>query len=192
MVRCSGAATCELGYAVDYGLGGATPYTIFRSDDGGTDWSYDPIPTTVGGISDFGCSSASVCFAAGNGIASTADGGSTWSASVSQSSMNAEGVTTVADISCVPGGRCWAVGSGGTGAYILDTVTGQQSTSRLPVCAGARLPEIGDPCRPAFADVGALGRPLVLVWQRSLCPGGPPVVVASAGVDPFGIGETRG
>lgn len=160
LVRCRSALSCQFGYAVDYGLGGATPYTMFRSDDGGIDWTYERIPSTVGNVSAFDCTGPGVCFAGGNAIASSNDGGAVWSESVSQGSVAAAGLSAVSEISCVPTGNCWAVGSGGAGAYILDTVTtqvsrsSQLSASRVPVCAGARLPEIGDPCRPAFAMSG--------------------------------------
>ena len=70
------------------------------------------------------------------------------------------------------------------------------SRMNRPSPASRYVPAPGFPRSETLAgqhrDVGALGRPFVLVWQRSFSPGRAPFVVASAGVDPFGIGETRG
>ena len=184
LVRCSTPSVCQFGYDVSTGLGGPTPFTIFRTVDGGTDWSYEKIPTTLT-ASTFSCAGADSCFAVGNRIASSSDGGSAWATSVSQSSMNSSGVSTLADISCVAADECWSVGSGNTGAYILDTVsTGSSGSARsssaaLPLCAGPRLPEIGDPCRPRFAMSGLSVAPSC--WTGSSSSHGP---AQTAGASP--------
>lgn len=183
-IRCSDAVHCWQGFVVDYGLGGPTPFDLFATSDGGAHWRYQPLPASEPSPSTVSCVSNESCVSVGQGISESADGGSNWVADLPPTSLSAKGINGLNDVSCTGPKRCWAVGQGASGAFILDTmgVPGFSGAARiLPVCPQGRLPEIGAPCRVASSLTGLFAAPSCLSRAGSAPATGTSVTGATTG-----------
>ena len=121
-LSCPSASVCEA-----VGLVNSRP-GIYRTTDGGTTWSAQPVPAGMTSLSGVSCASTSVCEAVGSGSADvigTTDGGATWSAQPVPAGLN--GLTGV---SCASVAVCEAVGYGGSADVIGTTDGGATWTSQ--------------------------------------------------------------
>ena len=96
---------------------------VISTGDGGSSWTAQPIPATVGYLSDISCSDRHFCAAVGqltqtsNGqgtIITTSDGGTTWTAGTVP-----VGIFDVTAVACQANRRCLAIGTAATGSAAL-------------------------------------------------------------------------
>ena len=143
---CVSSSRC---WAVGSSAGGAgTPNgaAVITTTDGGTTWTVQPIPATVGYLSGISCSDQRHCTAVGqatqtsNGqaaiIITTTDGGETWNAATIPA-----GILDVTAVACQPNRRCLATGTTATGTAALAASPGQpgwvQRGALPPTLSGA-------------------------------------------------------
>lgn len=106
------------------GTGGApNGAAVIATHDGGASWTTQPVPASVGFLSDVSCSDRHYCVAVGqlvqtsNGqgaITTTSDGGATWTAATVP-----PGVLDVTAVDCRANRRCLAIGTVATGSVAL-------------------------------------------------------------------------
>lgn len=96
---------------------------VVTTGNGGSSWTAQPIPATVGYLSDISCSNRHFCAAVGqltqtsNGqgtIITTSNGGTTWAAAAVP-----PGIFDVTAVACQANRRCLSIGAAATGSAAL-------------------------------------------------------------------------
>ena len=122
-VDCAGPRHCWAVGSTVGTAGAPNGAAVITTADGGSRWTAQPIPATVGYLSDISCSNRHYCAAVGqatqtsNGqgaIITTSDGGATWTAAPVPT-----GILDVTAVACQPNRRCLAIGTAATGSAAL-------------------------------------------------------------------------
>ena len=119
--------------------------SVVATANGGSSWSVEAIPATVGYLAGLSCSDLDHCTAVGqatqtsNGqgvIIATANGGVTWTQATGPA-----GVLDITAVDCRPNRHCLAMGTTATGTAILATSPTQPTWTQLgllpPALTGA-------------------------------------------------------
>jgi hypothetical protein len=128
--------------------------SIETTNDGGSAWVSESVPTDAPGLTSVSCGSANQCVAVGTGegpaegtttTLSTRNGGTSW-----QETIPSSNVYSLTSVSCASGSRCIAVGNqvvgSSTSGVILGTTDGgriwkeQAVTKVLPQLSGVSCP----------------------------------------------------
>ena len=119
-----------LGGRIDGGAAGTTNgAAVVATTNGGSTWTLQPVPATVGYLSGISCSDQRHCTAVGQAgqtanapgaIITTTDGGGTW-----QAAAVPAGVLDVTAIACQADRRCMATGSTASGTTALVSAPAQ-------------------------------------------------------------------
>jgi hypothetical protein len=137
-VACATARRCWAVGSTSATSSGSFGPALVATTDGGTTWTVQPIPPTVGYLAGVACTSPRSCTAVGQvgqtgvgpgAVLTTADGGSSW---VLQTVPT--GTTDVTAVECRPAGRCTALG------VVAGRVTTLSPTSSQGWVAGGALP----------------------------------------------------
>jgi photosystem II stability/assembly factor-like uncharacterized protein len=145
-VVCTSMTTC---LAVGRGASDGAPH-VDRTTDAGAHWS-DMTAPAITYLRGIACTSALHCVIVGNGIASTSDGGTTWTVPIAT-----PGNTPLVSIACPTTLHCVAVGNpGSTSPSAIDTSAdgGATWTSRTVPAGNIYLQSVA--CSSATACVAA-------------------------------------
>lgn len=123
-ISCPTITTCyAVGYAITDDLNTYEAQgTIVGASDGGAIWTVQPTDP-ISRLWDIVCPSPSSCFAVGDGVISTTNGGATWQAAASSTTLEAGGY----HISCLSTTNCFTGGYQGMWA----TVDGHHWTRQI-------------------------------------------------------------
>jgi hypothetical protein len=123
---CPTASSCWAVGSTVGGAGASNGAAVIATTDGGSVWSSQVLPATVGYLSGISCSDQRHCAAVGQAdqasdgqgtMITTSNGGATWT-----QSPPPPGILDVTAVSCRPDRRCMAMGTAAVGTVALASV----------------------------------------------------------------------